>query len=326
MVNEELTAGRTPGLRARLSRGHLRHVRDHDQRLGARPIARRRRPASSTCGLPRRGHVVIEPWRAPAFPDRQGPRRQSRRARSHHPVGWLHLRATGSAPDANEIQVAKQDADARWTRRRASAAGRASRRARTASASLFSGAKIAHLGQLPQGQPERSAGRLAMVGADGPRGLRRLHPPRRMPGGVPEGDQHRRHLADEPRLPACRRDKAHRADRRGRRRLTAGLAPLGARLPALARGVADGGTPTRRAQLSPRIGTRIPRRRSAGADAVEKTTYVSGKGTEPEAQHKRRARRPRACPPAPGHGATWAIIGVPRRHGRAGVSARLRTR
>jgi hypothetical protein len=45
-----------------------------------------------------------------------------------------------------------------------------------------------------------------------------------------------------------------------------------------------------------------------GADAVEKTTYVTGSGTEPE-----RAKAPPAPPPAKGSGetgpsATWAII------------------
>jgi hypothetical protein len=45
-----------------------------------------------------------------------------------------------------------------------------------------------------------------------------------------------------------------------------------------------------------------------GADAVEKTTYVSGKGTEPEAQHKEGTPTARV-PSGSGHGATWAIIG-----------------
>jgi hypothetical protein len=44
-----------------------------------------------------------------------------------------------------------------------------------------------------------------------------------------------------------------------------------------------------------------------GADAVEKTTYVTGKGTEPEAMHKRGTTSARV-PSGSGHGATWAII------------------
>ncbi|MBA3670845.1 MAG: hypothetical protein H0W68_02320 [Gemmatimonadaceae bacterium] len=42
-----------------------------------------------------------------------------------------------------------------------------------------------------------------------------------------------------------------------------------------------------------------------GADAVEKTTYVTGSGTEPEAQRA----SPRSTPTA-GRGAAWYIIGA----------------
>jgi hypothetical protein len=44
-----------------------------------------------------------------------------------------------------------------------------------------------------------------------------------------------------------------------------------------------------------------------GADAVEKTTYVTGKGTEPEAMHNGGTTSARV-PSGSGHGATWAII------------------
>jgi hypothetical protein len=44
-----------------------------------------------------------------------------------------------------------------------------------------------------------------------------------------------------------------------------------------------------------------------GADAVEKTTYVTGKGTEPEAMHHGGTTSARV-PSGSGHGATWAII------------------
>ena len=44
-----------------------------------------------------------------------------------------------------------------------------------------------------------------------------------------------------------------------------------------------------------------------GADAVEKTTYVTGKGTEPEAMHKGGTTSARV-PSGSGHGATWAVI------------------
>jgi len=45
-----------------------------------------------------------------------------------------------------------------------------------------------------------------------------------------------------------------------------------------------------------------------GADAVEKTTYVTGQGGEPETQHKEGTPTARV-PSGSGHGATWAIIG-----------------
>jgi hypothetical protein len=52
---------------------------------------------------------------------------------------------------------------------------------------------------------------------------------------------------------------------------------------------------------------RDPETALGGADAVEKTTYVTGKGTDPEAQHKAGTAAARV-PSGSGHGATWAII------------------
>jgi hypothetical protein len=53
---------------------------------------------------------------------------------------------------------------------------------------------------------------------------------------------------------------------------------------------------------------RNPETALGGADAVEKTTYVTGKGTEPEARQDANAPTARV-PSGSGHGATWAIIG-----------------
>jgi hypothetical protein len=44
-----------------------------------------------------------------------------------------------------------------------------------------------------------------------------------------------------------------------------------------------------------------------GADAVEKTTYVTGKGTDPSAQSPAGAPSARVSSGS-GHGATWAIL------------------
>jgi len=53
---------------------------------------------------------------------------------------------------------------------------------------------------------------------------------------------------------------------------------------------------------------RNPETALGGADAVEKTTYVTGQGGEPETQHKEGTPTARV-PSGSGHGATWAIIG-----------------
>jgi len=52
---------------------------------------------------------------------------------------------------------------------------------------------------------------------------------------------------------------------------------------------------------------RNPETALGGADAVEKTTYVTGKGTEPEARHQEGTASARV-PSGSGHGATWVII------------------
>ena len=120
----------------------------------------------------------------------------------------LHLAPTGSAQDANALPVPKHEPTPRWMRRRAwlrCLRGGLPER----SASLFTGAKISHLGLLPQGQPERYRRALNMV-TQMDLETSALHAVRRMPGGVPQGNQHRRDLAHEPRLPARRRDGAAR--------------------------------------------------------------------------------------------------------------------
>jgi hypothetical protein len=63
---------------------------------------------------------------------------------------------------------------------------------------------------------------------------------------------------------------------------------------------ADGGSlPERRYQN--------PESALGGADAVEKTTYVTGKGTEPEGRRADDAPSARV-PAGSGQGATWAVL------------------
>ena len=71
-----------------------------------------------------------------------------------------------------------------------------------ASAMLFIGAKVTHLGLLPQGQPERDDRVVNMVAQHDARGLRRLHQHRRVHRRLPQGDPARRDRQPQPRLPA----------------------------------------------------------------------------------------------------------------------------
>jgi succinate dehydrogenase / fumarate reductase iron-sulfur subunit len=70
---------------------------------------------------------------------------------------------TGSARDANATPIAKPDADAAMDAAACIGCGACVAACPNASASLFTGAKIAHLGFLPQGQPERSRRAVSMV-------------------------------------------------------------------------------------------------------------------------------------------------------------------
>ncbi len=69
----------------------------------------------------------------------------------------------GSAPDGNSIPVPKDDADRSMDAAACIGCGACVAACPNASASLFTGAKISHLGLLPQGQPERDSRALRMV-------------------------------------------------------------------------------------------------------------------------------------------------------------------
>jgi succinate dehydrogenase / fumarate reductase iron-sulfur subunit len=70
---------------------------------------------------------------------------------------------TGSAPDGNAIPVPKEEADRAMDAAACIGCGACVAACPNASAALFTGAKIAHLGLLPQGQPERYQRALRMV-------------------------------------------------------------------------------------------------------------------------------------------------------------------
>ncbi len=107
--------------------------------------------------------LVLEPWRAAAFPllkdlivDR------SALDRIIEAGGFISVR-TGAAPEANEMPVAKDTAELAMDAAECIECGACVAACPNASAALFTSAKIAHLGLLPQGQPERERRALAMI-------------------------------------------------------------------------------------------------------------------------------------------------------------------
>jgi succinate dehydrogenase / fumarate reductase, iron-sulfur subunit len=71
---------------------------------------------------------------------------------------------TGSAPDAHATPVPKPNADRAFDAAVCIGCGACVAACPNGSASLFLGAKITHLGELPQGQAERHSRVLGMVG------------------------------------------------------------------------------------------------------------------------------------------------------------------
>jgi succinate dehydrogenase / fumarate reductase iron-sulfur subunit len=129
-----------PMPRTTLCQLHMRHFKDGDE-------------------------LYLEPWRARAFPlikdlvvDRGAFDRMIAAG------GYITV-PTGNAPDGNAILVAKEAAERAMDAAACIGCGACVAACPNASASLFAGAKIAHLGLLPQGQPERHSRALKMVAA-----------------------------------------------------------------------------------------------------------------------------------------------------------------
>ena len=109
--------------------------------------------------------LYLEPWRASAFPvvkdlvvDRGAFDRIIQ-------AGGFITASTGNAPDGNAIAIPKPNADRAMDAAACIGCGACVAACPNASASLFTGAKISHLGNLPQGQPEVQARALNMVAA-----------------------------------------------------------------------------------------------------------------------------------------------------------------
>ncbi|MFN2398713.1 MAG: succinate dehydrogenase/fumarate reductase iron-sulfur subunit [Gemmatimonadaceae bacterium] len=123
---------------------------------------------TATCQLHMRSFrdgatIVIEPWRARAFPvirDLVVDRGAFDRIIA---AGGFVSAATGGARDANAILIPKSDADDAMDAAACIGCGACVAACPNASASLFTASKVTHLGLLPQGQPERYQRAAAMV-------------------------------------------------------------------------------------------------------------------------------------------------------------------
>ena len=159
-----------------IAKGEVPIAFDHDCREGIcgmcgvmiNGVAHGPMKGTATCQLHMRSFadgdtIVVEPWRARAFPvikdlvvDRGAFDRIIQ-------AGGYVTVATGGAQDGNMIPVPKVDADSAMDAAACIGCGACVAACPNASASLFTSAKISHLGLLPQGQPERYRRALKMV-------------------------------------------------------------------------------------------------------------------------------------------------------------------
>jgi len=159
-----------------MERGEVPIAFDHDCREGIcgscslmiNGVAHGPMPGTATCQLHMRsfkdGEVItVEPWRARAFPilkdlvvDRNAFDRIIQAG------GYIDA-ATGGAPDGNAILIPKQAVDTAMDAAQCIACGACVAACPNGSASLFTAAKLTHLGLLPQGQPERYRRTIRMV-------------------------------------------------------------------------------------------------------------------------------------------------------------------
>ena len=165
VVNERLTL-----------QGEVPIAFDHDCREGIcgmcslmiNGVAHGPMKGTATCQLHMRSFkngdtIYIEPWRARAFPvikdltvDRSALDRIIE-------AGGFITAAAGGAQDANTVLIPKENVEDAMDAAACIGCGACVAACPNASASLFTAAKITHLGLLPQGQPERYRRALGMV-------------------------------------------------------------------------------------------------------------------------------------------------------------------
>ncbi len=107
--------------------------------------------------------IVIEPWRAKAFPViRDLVTDRSALDRIIQAGGFISVN-TGGAPDANAIPVPKPAAELSMDAAACIGCGACVAACKNASAMLFVAAKVSHLNLLPQGKAEKDRRALSMV-------------------------------------------------------------------------------------------------------------------------------------------------------------------
>jgi succinate dehydrogenase / fumarate reductase iron-sulfur subunit len=159
-----------------IEKGEVPIAFDHDCREGIcgacgmmiNGVAHGPMKGTATCQLHMRSFksgdtLVIEPWRARAFPVvKDLVVNRGALDRIVGAGGYVTV-STGGAKDGNTIPVPKVDADSAMDAAACIGCGACVAACPNGSASLFTGAKISHLGLLPQGQPERYRRALKMV-------------------------------------------------------------------------------------------------------------------------------------------------------------------
>ena len=100
--------------------------------------------------------LTLEPWRTKTFPLVQDLMVDRSALDRLIAAGGYCSTGTGQAPDANAQPIGQQQALKAFNTATCIGCGACVASCRNASASLFVAAKLAHLGQLPQGQPERA--------------------------------------------------------------------------------------------------------------------------------------------------------------------------
>ena len=127
-------------------------------------------PRTTTCLVAMRefrdgATITLEPFRTGAFPVLRD-LIVDRRALDHvmQAGGYVSVR-TGSAPEANALPIERAAVERALDAATCIGCGACVAACPNGSAALFVGAKVSHLGRLPQGQPERARRGRALVAA-----------------------------------------------------------------------------------------------------------------------------------------------------------------